>query len=92
MTRAVPVADDAVAAGDAVVAVIDVASLPPGACGRHIVGTYERLLPGEAFEIVVDHDPTPLRQRFAVTRPGESDWSYLESGPRVWRVRVKRLA
>jgi len=32
MTRALPVAA-AVAAGDAVVAVIDVAQLPPGACG-----------------------------------------------------------
>jgi uncharacterized protein (DUF2249 family) len=75
----------------AVIAVIDVASLPPGTCGRHIIGTYERLLPGESMEIVVDHDPAPLRQRFAVERPGEADWAYLEFGPRVWRVRVKRL-
>ena len=89
MRQAFPVADVADAA--TVVAVIDVASLPPGTCGRHIVGTYERLLPGEAMEIVVDHDPAPLRQRFAVERPGESDWAYLEFGPCVWRVRVKRL-
>ena len=34
----------------------------------------------------------PLRQRFAVERPGVSDWDYLERGPRVWRVRVKRIA
>jgi uncharacterized protein (DUF2249 family) len=87
MRQAFPVAD----VDDAVVAVIDVAQLPPGTCGGHIVATYERLLPGEALEIVVDHDPAPLRQRFAVTRPGESAWAYLESGPRVWRVRVKRL-
>ena len=75
-----------------IVAVIDVASLPPGACGRTIVTTYERLLPGEAMEIVVDHDPAPLRQCFAVERPGEADWACLESGPRLWRVQVKRLA
>ena len=88
-----PQAPTVVAVDDAntVVEVIDVASLPPGTCGRTIVATYERLLPGEALEIVVDHDPAPLRQRFAVERPGESDWSYLEFGPRVWRVRVKRL-
>jgi uncharacterized protein (DUF2249 family) len=87
-------ASPAVAAFDettVVVEVIDVARLPPGTCGRHIVATYERLLPGESMEIVVDHDPAPLRQRFAVERPGESDWAYLEFGPRVWRVRVKRL-
>jgi uncharacterized protein (DUF2249 family) len=89
MRQAFPVADVDDAA--AVVAVIDVASLPPGACGRHILAAYERLLPGEVMEIVVDHDPAPLRQRFAVGRPGESDWAYLAFGPRVWRVRVKRL-
>lgn len=89
MRQAFPVADVDEAA--TVVEVIDVASLPPGTCGRHLVSNYERLLPGEAMEIVVDHDPAPLRQRFAVERPGESDWAYLEFGPRVWRVRVKRL-
>ncbi len=89
MRQASPVAD--VDDGATVIEVIDVASLPPGTCGRHIVSSYERLLPGEAMEIVVDHDPAPLRQRFAVERPGESDWAYLEFGPRVWRVRVKRL-
>jgi len=41
---------------------------------------------------VVDHDPAPLRQRFAVEHPGESDGADLAFGPRVWRVRVKRLA
>ena len=81
----------AVTCGD-VVTVIEVAKLLPGTCGGHIVGTFERLVPGEALEIVVDHDPAPLRQRFAVDRPGASAWTYLERGPDVWRVRVQRLA
>ena len=84
MTQPTPVSD--------VAAVIEVASLLPGTCGRHIVASFERLLPGESLEIVVDHDPAPLRRRFAVERPGESAWTYLELGPRVWRVRVQRLA
>jgi len=70
--------------------VIDVASLPPGSCRAHIVGTFEALAPGEALEIVVGHDPAPLRQRFAVERPGASVWTYLEEGPERWRVRVQR--
>jgi uncharacterized protein (DUF2249 family) len=83
---------DSAAAADNVVTVIEVAKLPPGACGGHIVGTFERLAPGEALEVVVGHDPAPLRQRFAVERPGASAWTYLERGPDVWRVRVQRLA
>ena len=86
MREATPVAVE-----DGATVVIDVASLPPGTCGRTIVATYERLLPGEAMEIVVDHDPAPLRQRFAAQWPGELEWAYLAFGPRVWRVRVKRL-
>lgn len=72
--------------------VIDVASLPPGSCRHTIEHTFESLEPGAALEIVVDHDPAPLRQRFAITRPGASAWTYLEAGPTTWRVRVERLA
>jgi len=72
--------------------VIDVGSLPPGSCRSRIVATFEGLLPGEAFDIVVPHDPAPLRQRFAVERPGQSRWTYLERGPVTWRVRVERSA
>lgn len=72
--------------------VIDVASLAPGTCRQTIEGTFEALEPGEALEVVVGHDPAPLRQRFALTRPGESTWTYLEQGPERWRVRVERVA
>ena len=74
------------------VAVIDVRTLPPGGCRPHIEATFEALAPGQALEIVVPHDPAPLRQRFAVERPGQSVWRYLERGPDLWRVRVQRVA
>ncbi len=73
-------------------AVIDVASLPPGSCRATIVATFASLAPGQALEIVVGHDPAPLRERFAVERPGASAWHYLERGPETWRVRVERTA
>lgn len=72
--------------------VIDVATLEPGTCRDTIEGTFERLQPGEALEVVVGHDPAPLRRRFALTRPGASTWTYLEQGPEQWRVRVERVA
>jgi uncharacterized protein (DUF2249 family) len=72
--------------------VIDVATLAAGSCRATIEGTFEALQPGQALEIVVGHDPDPLRRRFAVERPGRSRWTYLESGPSTWRVRVERVA
>ena len=75
-----------------VTVVIDVASLPPGSCRSTIVATFESLAAGQALEVVVGHDPAPLRERFAVERPGQSAWHYLERGPDTWRVRVERIA
>jgi uncharacterized protein (DUF2249 family) len=72
--------------------VIDVATLAAGSCRATIEGAFEALQPGEAFEVVVGHDPVPLRRRFEVERAGRSRWTYLEAGPRTWRVRVERIA
>jgi uncharacterized protein (DUF2249 family) len=75
----------------AAVRVIDVATLPSGGCRAEIEGAFEALRPGQALEIVVGHDPVPLRRRFEVERAGQSRWTYLEAGPATWRVRVERL-
>ena len=51
-------------------------------------------LPGAAawrgFVLVNDHDPLPLRYQFEAQYAGEFTWDYLESGPKVWRVRIGR--
>jgi uncharacterized protein (DUF2249 family) len=72
--------------------VIDVATLVAGSCRATIERSFEALHPGEAFEIVVGHDPVPLRRRFEVERAGQSRWTYLEAGPSTWRVRLERVA
>jgi uncharacterized protein (DUF2249 family) len=75
-----------------VLPVIDVATLAAGSCRATIEGAFEALRPGGALEIVVGHDPAPLRRRFEVERAGQSRWTYLEAGPSTWRVRLERLA
>ena len=72
--------------------VVDVRLLPPGTCRVHIENAFEALSVGAAVELHVPHDPAPLRGRFAVERPGQSTWTYLEQGPELWRVRVERTA
>jgi uncharacterized protein (DUF2249 family) len=46
--------------------------------------------PGEAFTLVNNHDPEPLRREFEATHPGAFTWDYLESGPGQWQVRTGR--
>ena len=80
---------DALASLDEVL--LDVRDLAPA--GRHesIFAAYHALGPAEAFVLVNDHDPTPLRYQFEAEHAGAFTWDYLEAGPRVWRVRVGRV-
>ena len=67
---------------------VDVRPIPPRQRHPLIFGTFERLGPGEAFELINDHDPKPLYYQFAAERAGEFTWDYLEQGPERWRVRI----
>jgi uncharacterized protein (DUF2249 family) len=69
---------------------LDVRVLPHGQRHEVIFSTYDHLLPGGGFVIVNDHDPKPLRYQFEAQHAGEFTWDYLESGPKLWRVRVGR--
>jgi uncharacterized protein (DUF2249 family) len=70
---------------------LDVRVIPPREKHPTIFHTFDLLEPGEAFVLVNDHDPFPLRYQFEAERTGGFTWDYLESGPRVWRVRIGRV-
>lgn len=69
---------------------IDVRILPPPERHRMIFATFGQLAPGEAMELVNDHDPRPLHYQFEIQMPGLYSWNYLEEGPHVWRVAIGR--
>jgi uncharacterized protein (DUF2249 family) len=59
---------------------------------RHelIFESFGALPVGEAYVLVNDHDPKPLRYQLEAENAGEFSWEYLEEGPEVWRVRIGR--
>lgn len=71
---------------------IDVRQIPPRDRHPLIFQTFEALSPGESFVLVNDHDPKPLYYQFSFEREGQFDWEYLEEGPEVWRVRIRKRA
>lgn len=71
---------------------VDVRPLPPARRHQLIFSTFEALAPGEAFVLVNDHDPRPLRYQFQYEHDGHYSWNYLEEGPEVWRVRIGKTA
>ena len=71
---------------------IDVRIVPPGQCHPRIFTMANALGVGEAFTIINDHDPKPLHYQLQAEYPGQFSWTYLESGPEVWRVNLGRQA
>jgi uncharacterized protein (DUF2249 family) len=71
---------------------LDVRSEAPARRHELIFQTYHALAPGEAFELVNDHDPKPLYYQLAAEHTGEFTWRPVEQGPEVWRVHIGRQA
>ena len=71
---------------------IDVRDIAPRERHATIFAAFRALDVGDAVEIVNDHDPKPLFYQFQVETPGNFSWVYLQSGPDVWRVSIKKLA
>ncbi len=56
---------------------------------------FERLtaLPaGEALQLINDHDPVPLQYQLDRQWPGQFECAYLESGPALWRLEIRKTA
>lgn len=67
---------------------LDVRVIPPREKHPAIFMTFEALTPGNAFVLINDHDPFPLRYQFEAELHDRFNWTYLEQGPTVWRVRI----
>lgn len=70
---------------------IDVRSLIPMQRHQKIFELVDQLVPGKGFVLINDHDPKPLYYQLEAEHPGQFSWTYLESGPEVWRVEIARL-
>ncbi|GAX90452.1 DUF2249 domain-containing protein [Effusibacillus lacus] len=64
---------------------------PPHMKHKVIFETFDKLQPGEALQLINDHDPRPLRYQFEMERPGQFSWEYLEQGPATFRVKIGRI-
>jgi uncharacterized protein (DUF2249 family) len=71
---------------------LDLREMPRGQRHPLVFSHLEKLVLGDSFTIVNDHDPQPLRKQLEMHFPGESTWNYLERGPDVFRIRINRIA
>lgn len=69
---------------------LDVRVIPPREKHPAIFRTFDDLAAGQGFVLVNDHNPKPLYYEFEAERTGTFEWTYLEQGPDVWRVEIRK--
>ena len=69
-----------------IAATLDVRKIPPPERHAQIFDRFDSLKPGQALQLVNDHDP-----QFGDRLRSGFDWTYLESGPELWRIRIGKL-
>lgn len=71
-------------------ATLDVPAISPAIRRQTLIQTFEALLPGDSFIIHNDHDPRPLYYELLSKKGNILTFEYLENGPSLWRVLVKK--
>lgn len=71
---------------------VDVRNVEPKDRHPKIFLTFDKLPSGDTMELINDHDPKPLWYQFQAERNGLFEWVYVEEGPYVWRVYIKKRA
>ncbi|WP_161139629.1 DUF2249 domain-containing protein [Propylenella binzhouense] len=71
--------------------ILDVREIPSRIRHTVIFQLLAALAPEQSLQIVHDHDPTLLRNQLEFNFEGDFAWTYLESGPETWRVRLRRI-
>ncbi len=77
--------------GFSVVNIFDIRPFPPTERHEMFYEAFRNIHVGEAFEFTNDHDPLPLYYQMEAESKEPFKWEYLEKGPDVWRVRVRKV-
>lgn len=75
-------------ASPAAVIVVDVGTVDPHERHTMVFQTFATLAPGQALELVSDHNPEPLLEQFAAELPGQFWWQGEEGPIDMWRVLI----
>jgi iron-sulfur cluster repair di-iron protein len=70
--------------------VLDITVIEPRLKHPTIFKHFDALKEGEAFLLLNDHDPKPLYYQLIGERGNVFTWSYLENGPRWWKIQIKK--
>ena len=75
---------------DADIPTLDATVIPHAIRHATIFGALATLHPGFSLDLLAPHDPLPLLAQIKEAYQETMTWSYVETGPQVWRLRFTR--
>lgn len=72
--------------------IFDARSLTASEQARKTFEIFSRLDPSDAFILLNNRDPRPLRHEFEAKYPRQFSWTYLEDGGGKWEVQIGKVA
>lgn len=76
----------------AAVIVVDIDTVDPHDRHSMVFNTFARLPPGQALELVSDHNPEPLLEEFVAELPDEFWWQGEKGSLDLWRMLIGKPA
>lgn len=76
----------------AAVIVVDIGTVDPRERYFLVFDTFAKLAPGQALELVSDHNPEPLLEEFAAELPDEFWWQAKQGRSDLWCVLIGKPA
>jgi uncharacterized protein (DUF2249 family) len=70
--------------------IVDVREINPRIRHTIILQLFENLDRDSSLQLIADHAPEPLHLQLQARYGAGCGWTYLETGPDVWRVRLRR--
>ena len=70
---------------------LDVRNIIPREKHPAIFAMFDSLMSGQIMQLINDHDPKPLYYQMQAENTGQFKWQYIEIGPEVWKVNIKKI-
>jgi uncharacterized protein (DUF2249 family) len=71
---------------------LDLRGVPPPQRHPLIFQKFDALAIGDSLRLINDHDPVPLSRQIDSMRQGQASWEYIQRGPEIFRIRIRRIA
>ncbi len=73
------------------ISIIECKSIPQELKHSTVFNKFDSLKSGNTLQLITDHDPKTLFLELLAKNGGQFVWAYIDSGPEVWKINIKKI-